>query len=750
MRSHTLAHTHTHTRTHTQGSATTSTEVTGVVNGGLLATGEWAYDDGVLILTLSSDLIQNVGYTYDFTVKNRPTENAAQSITFENPSTFAASDSNKMVGTGGGVMRIEPLVISLAFAEQSAHWPCSSNTISVSLETSIQLVAGCKYGSDSSPAFSLSRPTPPKITLSGLTGTRLDADISTTASTDVPAPLNGITPTFTHADGLFVITPASDLAIGNHTFSFDVVNQETLHSSASLFLDTEWVTGSQTSVDVPTQVMLQPMHVIMPTTEATTTAFQSSNNPCAVNTITVSLITNVPLFLDCAPMITFSGLSGTSSDSASDITGLDLDYSGSKSISLASWSRTAGTLVLVPGETLPTGDTSDSLFTFVISFNVINPSKHQQMPGLNVEINYHGLETDPTEYLFLNEALSTVRAGVTGIAVAQAGDQNYPLQIYEAIATSHISQSSPWPCDDNTISVQVAIDIDLYPRCAPSIQLSNLVGSDTGSDTADEAVDITVTLYNDLNDQQTSVDRTAAWVKSSGTLTLSWFDATQLTASPIPKNQAFQLTFALQNPQTAQSSPSTSLSVFLDDDYHDASELSVASMVVPGGSQDNYTTSSWSTLTTCASQPGDADPLYIASVKFTEEFVSGDSLSSGSTNPCADSLITVQLRTNGPIFKSCVPALTLSGLSETATDDDLLALSGAAIVTEETFASPAAWLQSGSLKFDLKATILQGKIARVRMCVCPCLLPLACICFWCARACLRAVRSLTYKMGMLV
>jgi len=113
---------------------------------------------------------------------------------------------------------------------------------------------------------------------------------------------------------------------------------------------------------------------------------------------------------------------------------------------------------------LPSGDSLLTSFLFKISFNIINPSQHQQLPGMNVEINYHGSDST-TKNTFANDAEVIVRTGVTGIEHANTNNhQSYPLQIRDALVTSSISQTSPWPCDANTISVEAAVDIILYPR----------------------------------------------------------------------------------------------------------------------------------------------------------------------------------------------------------------------------------------------------------------------------------------------
>jgi len=109
---------------------------------------------------------------------------------------------------------------------------------------------------------------------------------------------------------------------------------------------------------------------------------------------------------------------------------------------------------------------------------------------------------------------------------------------------------------------------------------------------------MTVTLYNNKSSALSSV-RTGSWVQSTGTLTLQWFAANLVTAPEIPANQRFKLTFGLQNPKSAQQSPTTLLSVLLDDNYHNPSEHTSSTMDVPGNNQNEYlmVDSAWASRT---------------------------------------------------------------------------------------------------------------------------------------------------------
>ena len=122
-----------------------------------------------------------------------------------------------------------------------------------------------------------------------------------------------------------------------------VTNQEHGRTAAILALQAAYVTNPAISVTPNATDQNKPMVITFPTVLTNTRVFQSSENPCAVNTITVDLVINVPLFVDCAPAITFSGLTSSSSATAANITLLG----NSNTIAIDSWSRQTGVSPLI-------------------------------------------------------------------------------------------------------------------------------------------------------------------------------------------------------------------------------------------------------------------------------------------------------------------------------------------------------------------------------------------------------------------
>ena len=391
----------------------------------------------------------------------------------------------------------------------------------------------------------------PSITLSGLSGVRAASTISILTSAGTV--LDQLTPTYDSSNGDLVFTPSSDLSQGTFTFSFDVVNQESANTppANALSLQASYLEmpGGAAAVTDDTGNN-QPMYVIGPVIEASSDVHQSSDEPCADNTIDVTLRTNVPLYITCTPKITLSGLYSSSSGALSDITNVDLEVDGPTSLGVTteSWDRATGILILAPTVTVESASSPPN--DFVVRFTLINPSHYQAAPGMTVGIQYSDA------YDFSRNYVSFL-SGATGLAA------DYPMEIRSAIIVSSILQSSPFPCDENTITVFLSADVTLQARCDPQITLEGL----TGSVTADGDIDVTV------DDGAASSTRTGVWT-NAGTLTIGYLDA----ASTIAANQQVTLSFQVTNPKAAQASPATSLSVSLDDAFHDPSTHADTSM----------------------------------------------------------------------------------------------------------------------------------------------------------------------------
>jgi hypothetical protein len=160
------------------------------------------------------------------------------------------------------------------------------------------------------------------------------------------------------------------------------------------------------------------------------------------------------------------------------------------------------------------------------------------------------------------------------------------------------------------------------------------------------------------------------FLKETGTLTVD----SGIILDNSPNTSAYTavvFNFTLLNPKTAQESPPTSLFLKLLDKPTGANYPS--SFHLPGctyaSSAMTFAAGESSLITSskdaCTTQGGDAKPLRVRGVSWSE-FV----ISQSSPYPCAvANQITLRLKTDGPIFQSCEGSITVSGLLGSNTSD---------------------------------------------------------------------------------
>jgi hypothetical protein len=483
-------------------------------------------------------------------------------------------------------------------------------------------------------------------------------------------------------DGTAVLlTPKANLPSASYEFTFELRNQEQGQTTAPvLSFQAAYVSNSAVTVGqlgASQEARWRPMYIVAPIIGSNTNVHQSSDFPCAINTISITISINVPLYQLCAPRITFTGLTASSSDKSTDITSLAILYAGSPrpSPNLILWSRQDGKLVLAPNSTDsndplggligPLSDlNSDGADHFVVKFNLVNPSKYQDAPGMDVSIQYTNAADT---YVWQREAPGTLLGAVDSVS-------SYPMKIANAAVRSRIFQSSPFACDQNTITITFSANVDMNARCNPFFSLTGLTGPVNSAGRYNVSV----------------VYKTYSWVRdglwSSGNLKLN-------ITTPgiiIEKDEPVTLQIVLKNPNVAQASPGSSLAlrVILDDPYNEESSH--------GDTTDGYASASngaivfatdTSSLTDwnlkmgaeCAPALEDTQPLKIRSTGFSAE----SSISSTTNNPCAPNGITLSIKTSSPVFKACISTLTITGLTNTKTDTGILNLAGGLLLIQE-------------------------------------------------------------------
>jgi len=219
------------------------------------------------------------------------------------------------------------------------------------------------------------------------------------------------------------------------------------------------------------------------------------------------------------------------------------------------------------------------------------------LAGVSIEMSYL---VDNTPSIWADEAHAaffTWDANTGGIPGKQAEAAAYPMTVADANVTSAIEQSSSTPCDSNFISVTFTSTVDLYASCSPTISLTGLSGTDTTTGT----LTASFTGMTGIDDKQASWDQ-------AGVFTVSILSSQSDIV--IPAHTAITFSFTVLNQIPAQSSPGTTLSLILQDDFHSAESHSSGDMGLPANSE-QY-------------------PLFIAAVSITTQ-----NITQTSSNPCS-------------------------------------------------------------------------------------------------------------------
>ena len=395
---------------------------------------------------------------------------------------------------------------------------------------------------------------------------------------------------------------------------------------------------------------------------------QSSSFPCAENTITITLATNVPLdksitFWDrpsIAPKITISRILNAVNDNPTrnnmttlkDITvntsyfvdsdrGVDGDVENLGS-GTATWMKTGQAMGPVGGSEfsiefdvadvfpeegrraldaseccLPKGglldDTNGAENRFVFEFTVYNPSVAQD-PSRSVSISASGIPIVAT-------ALE-----VDGPASGK------PMYVLEPMFIKReISQTSMYPCQANVLTIELSLNVPLYTRCEPGIQL--LLGEKRDITPFPEAWG-TEGLSNLTAATGTSDKVNQTFAIDSENRTIS----TMLISDVSAAETSIILKIDLHNPSNASMAAHLSVNIM-------GMNLQPTMLQLPQGNT--------------MGMPGT-----VAQADFTMA-----SISQSNPYPAASNTITIKIKTNVPLpgpdsnLPSCPIAITVSGLA---------------------------------------------------------------------------------------
>eukprot|EP00961_Rhodomonas_salina_P050639 680035-Rhodomonas_salina.1 len=500
---------------------TTATTMTFASSDGSLDMGEWDNANKELHLYIEDSTMADTAYSFEFIVSNPAGAQVCQTIS------VSGSGCGDIHGQAHGVddvldsasgdmctMTVEELDFDSYVATQSSPFPCDNNTITLSFSINVPMLVRCS----------------PQITISGLS-TAVGPMAGNITLADVQ---NGGATLFNMygewggpGDGTLLLTPVVDLAASTeYSFSFTLVNPSSGQSEAAVLLEADmssamlgsdagdtltafsWPTSGTQQFDYETSVAeiviagkstsdidvdandLHPLYIREPTLLMAVVA-QSSKSPCESNTISVTLQSNVPLLTTaasgCMPNIIVSDLAGSATASgALTLANMEEDGSATDVFNTpATWEQTAGDLAVSLFSTLLAGP------EYEFTFDVTNPA--QGRAAATPSVSVWGTTAVPTPF-------------PTSIVLSVNDEPLYVEDV--AITAATVSQDSATPCDDNTITVGLTLNVGAAAACNPTLTVSGLTNSatpDVASVTSNSGGAFTV----------------VSWNQSTGTLILS-------------------------------------------------------------------------------------------------------------------------------------------------------------------------------------------------------------------------------------
>jgi hypothetical protein len=275
-------------------------------------------------------------------------------------------------------------------------------------------------------------------------------------------------------------------------------------------------------------------------------AGQTSFNPCDNNVIWVKMeAVDLKILHSCSPTVTISGLTNAQTPSGSiSVTNKDQNDATVNGV----WTKETGTFTLdlkslfsLEAAAKANNKTEDSFKTsFHFTFTLINPTSPQkdQSPQIVSKIllgSHHQTTTAAAISRFTHSSNTT-----SALTWETSTVYSLPLHVKELdFDVRKIRQATPYPCDDNKITVDLRSNIDLVVSCQWKITISGLTNSFTPDNSA-----LSVSTENSTSTIATSGD----WTRSSGQLVLS-------LTTLVSKAKIYSLGFVLVNPQSHFTNP---------------------------------------------------------------------------------------------------------------------------------------------------------------------------------------------------
>ena len=546
-------------------------EVTGMSSHYFRPQVEWDPQTGTVKATASSAIPAKTTVIFAFEVQNGDAQEAVQAyIAILRPvmgagasaKTCGDSDADVEGGTEGiprtrliGAVLANTCSPSLQMKKigQSTPYPNAMNMLTVTVATNFDFRArtGDKVVCTLTGLAGAPAATPGEITLFGAdpfaSGCMFCQCASASDCNERSASADGLT---------FHI--ASDMDAGcPYSFSFEVQNPNAEQGHPDMTLSCTWNDGqAEFSTDLDHDVCSKPdeKYVVDPSVgEAAALVVrshsfsareitQSSSSPCDDNTICVTISATVPMSEEQGDILVISGL-----DDAIATTGaLDLIAQPGSSAKIDEDLRSSGSDDAVKG----TGhwDNEEKTLTMWVRcklqagqaltfcFKVRNPveSRDAATPQISIQ-------------------------GNTPVAMTKKADatkRTHPMYVEAPRFTRlTVDQTSPFPCDQNSITVAFTLNVGLYSKCKPTLTCSGFVNSMTSGS------GLNMTLSNNGTAQHANATL-AQWVQTTGAFTL---DLSEAASGNMQSSTDYSLDFSLKNPNQGQDAEDIACRIRIED-----------------------------------------------------------------------------------------------------------------------------------------------------------------------------------------
>ena len=580
--------------------------------------------------------------TADSTAELIITERSAAGVS------FSAQDKHPLF--------VRPVQLMMHVISQSTSIPCADNTVTVSLQTNVPLLVTAHPNCQ------------PRITIKGIkeTNTADTSELDLSDSSNVTSKKGNWSRSNGELD--FDVDGDSVFLAGTvYTFTF-VVENPAKGQEASLvetrisglgtgtrFMSNQFVGASLSPLFVQTASIIE------------VGATQTSAVPCAESAITITLKMTVKLLPKCHPTLTISGLTNSLSDNTA--------VANANIFSMVSWSREGGQLVLAASAAI------EAHSAISVTFTLRNPNFGQARQPVTIHGNiWNAMNQNWGQYNFSGAAQATDLA---------------PLRVDTLTMRSWVGQSSPYPCDANTLTVTISTNIQLMKVCNPVITVYNLQNAynppgnlslESGSNVNFQAHGVWSSDNRfESEDQRIGTTWTEVLNATFGKFVLA-------VTADLAAGTNYVFSLKVTNPASPQVSPDVVIELNgIYPGYVD--HASVESSRIKQFMEKDLSNSA-STYNPCymnmdenscdsGSKEGTASPMYIRKAAFevgqTDSHLAGskkaadgsaditfDSTSmagQSSFYPCLLNTITVTVQTNVPLLWKCRPTFTITGLN---------------------------------------------------------------------------------------